>query len=358
MTPQVVSGTRRRAQQLGGDASVVKGPLKGYHHETYVLPMPGGTRIVKLREPRAEILWFDRRCFQSEEELLRALQGQISRIPEVLDVEGMGLQGFIEGRTVGQGFLRNGRVPDALLDQLLELFREMVRITPEMLGVKRRCMDKDRAEDGDSNAFLERLIAFSEEQVFERNHERFGGLFAELGLSGESFARLRKHVSGLQERPFCLLHGDLHRKNLIVDGQGQLWTIDWELAMLGDPLYDLATHLYLMRFPADQHRRVIRDWCRVVEHIRPGSSRGWEHDLPLILDFKRAQSVFTDVIRVSESLLRRDGKTLNWTGLPLAALKLQRVLVNAAEPLGLSETPSHSRIMGALVHWRPRAEFA
>jgi hypothetical protein len=57
-------------------------------------------------------------------------------------------------------------------------------------------------------------------------------------------------------------------------------------------------------------------------------------------------------------LLRRDGKTLNWTGLPLAALKLQRVLVNAAEPLGLSETPSHSRIMGALVHWRPRAEFA
>lgn len=69
--------------------------------------------------------------------------------------------------------------------------------------------------------------------------------------------------------------------------------------MLGDPLYDLATHLYLMRFPADQHRRVIRDWCRVVEHIRPGSSRGWEHDLPLILDFKRAQSVFTDVIRVS-----------------------------------------------------------
>ncbi|MGH1556369.1 hypothetical protein ACRAWF_45300 [Streptomyces sp. L7] len=36
---------------------VVKGPLKGYHHETYVLAMPGETRIVKLREPRERILW-------------------------------------------------------------------------------------------------------------------------------------------------------------------------------------------------------------------------------------------------------------------------------------------------------------
>ncbi|CAM5643364.1 hypothetical protein SGRIM128S_09667 [Streptomyces griseomycini] len=33
----------------------------------------------------------------------------------------------------------------------------------------------------------------------------------------------------------------------IVDPQGGLWVIDWELAMIGDPLYDLATHLHLMR---------------------------------------------------------------------------------------------------------------
>jgi len=331
---------------------VVKGPLKGYHHETYVLALPGGTRIVKLREPRAEILWFDRRCFHSEEELLRALQGRISRIPEVLDVEGMGLQGFIEGRTVGQRLLWNGRVPETILDQLIDLFREMVRITPDTLAVQRRCMEMDRAENGDSDAFLERLIAFSEKQVFERNCERFDGLFAELGLGSESFVRLRKHVAGLRERPFCLLHGDLHRKNLIVDARGQLWTIDWELAMLGDPLYDLATHLYLMRFPVDQQRRVIRDWCRVVERIRPGSSLGWQSDLPLILDFKRAQSVFTDVIRVSESLLPRDGTTFNWAGLPLAALKLQKVLWNAVTPLRLRQVPHHARIMRALERWQ------
>ncbi|WP_343243914.1 aminoglycoside phosphotransferase family protein [Streptomyces sp. SID13726] len=332
---------------------MVKGPLKGYHHETYVLCLPGGSRIVKVREPRAEILWFDRRCFQSEEQLLRALHGQITRIPDILDVEGMGLQGFIEGRTVGRSLLWHRRVPDTVFDQIVELFREMARITPDMLSrlsVRRRCEEKDLADDGDSEGFLERLIVFSEEQVFGKNYERFGALFGELGVESESFIRLRKHVSGLRERPFCLLHGDLHRQNLIVDASGQLWTIDWELAMLGDPLYDLATHQYLMRYPADQGRRMTQEWCRVVERIRPGSSRGWEQDLPLLLDFKKAQSVFTDVIRVSQSLVR-DGAGFQWTGLPWAALKLQRVLGNAAETLGLDEVPGRSQIMAALVHW-------
>ncbi|WP_055526761.1 aminoglycoside phosphotransferase family protein [Streptomyces graminilatus] len=359
MTPRLVSDAERLAGELGGDSGVVKGPLKGYHHETYVLCPPGGTRMVKVREPRARILWFDRRCFRSEEQLLRALHGHISRIPDILDVEGMELQGFIEGRTVGRRLPWDRRVPDTVFDQIVELFREMALITPDTLSrlkVERRCGDTDRADEGDCDGFLERLIAFSEERIFEENRARYGGLFDELGVTGESFALLRKRVSGLKQRPFCLLHADLHRENLIVDAGGRLWTIDWELAMLGDPLYDLATHLHLMRYPADQERRMTRAWCEVVERVRPGGSRGWQDDLPLILDFKKAQSVFTDVIRGAQSLLVRDGTAFNWAGLPLAALKLRKVLENAAEPLGLRGVPGHSQITGALVSWHRTRE--
>ncbi|WP_424879496.1 phosphotransferase [Streptomyces sp. SLBN-8D4] len=328
---------------------VIKGPLKGYHHETYVLRLPGGTGAVKVREPRAEILWFDRRCFASEEELLRALQGHVSCIPDIIDVSGVGLQSFIEGRTVRQHPLLNRRVPDAVFDQLVGLFREMAGITPYILPVQRRCENKDRSEDGDCGGFMERLITFSEEQVFKRNSARFGGLFSELGVDGDSFDRLRKYVSGLKDRPFCLLHADLHRKNLVVDERGRLWAIDWELAMLGDPLYDLATHLYLMRYPAAQERRMIRAWCEAVERVCPGGSFGWEEDLPRIRDFKKAQSVFTDVIRVSLSLC--EGAGFDWAGLPRAGRTLRRALANAAEPLGLDAVPNYSQIMAALVRW-------
>jgi hypothetical protein len=353
MTSPPVSGTRQRAEAVSDGSrtvSVVKGPLKGYHHETYVLALPDGSQTVKFREPRAEILWFDRRCFTSEETLLRALKGLVTRIPDIHDVAGMGMQGFIEGRTLGTRPWAGRRVPEAVFEQIVDLFREMVPITPEQLSdVERRCTEDDRPKDGDTAGFLERLIVFTEEQVYQKNHERFSGLFGELGVDRDSLARIRESAIGMERRPFCLLHADLHRKNFILDPHGELWAIDWELAMVGDPLYDLATHLYLMRYPADQERRMTEEWCRVVERVRPGGSDGWQRDLPLLLDFKKVQSVFTDVIRVSLSLCDRTG--FNWAGLPWAALKLQRILAAAAEPLGLKATPSHTQIMGALVRW-------
>ncbi|MFC7892457.1 phosphotransferase [Streptomyces sp. NPDC057381] len=349
MAPHLLSPARQRAEAINDGSSLVKGPLKGYHHETYVLSPPGGTGRVKLREPRATSLWFDRRCFQSEEELLRGLQGRVDRIPRVVDVEGMGLQTFIEGRTLGAYRRWDRRVPEAVFEQIAHLFRQTVAITAETLDVERRCSPQDAPDDGDTDAFLTRLVVFVEEQVYTANRADFGGLFADLGVRDEALAHLRKNVSGLTERPFCLLHGDLHRENFVIDPQGDLWTIDWELAMVGDPLYDLATHLYLMRYPAEQEKRLIARWCDVVEGIRPGSSRAWENDLRLITEFKKGQSVFTDTVRAARFL--HDERGFRWTALPRVAGALHDALTAAAAPLGLEDVPTRRQVMAALVRW-------
>ncbi|NNN34516.1 aminoglycoside phosphotransferase family protein [Streptomyces sp. S3(2020)] len=359
MNPEPVrSVSRQRAYEVTAFGEVVMGPLQGYHHETYVVRLPGGTRRVKVRELRDGILWFDRRCFRSEEQLLRGLQGWITYIPDVFDVDGMHMQGFIEGRTLGRSLLWSRRVPGPLFVQLVQLFEQMVHITPDKLWVERRCALDDRAVDGDTDRFLGTLIDFMEQRVYYANLERFGSLFQQLGLGSESIMFLRKSVAGLRARPFCLLHGDLHRENLVIDPGGNLWTIDWELALLGDPLYDLATHLYLMRYPADQERAMVREWCRVVELVRPGSSYGWEEDLPRILAFKKAQSVFTDVIRTSLSL--GAGSKFDWSMLPGAVRRLRDILAAAAEPLGLEMVPTPAQIMAALVRWQrtTHLEFA
>ncbi|MEU0070633.1 aminoglycoside phosphotransferase family protein [Streptomyces sp. NPDC006332] len=350
MTSPSVPDDRQRADEWSARPRLVSSTLKGHHHVLHVWPLEDRT-WVKCREPRAELLWFDRRCFKSEEQLLRALkEHRIECVPDVVDLGGVDVQAFIEGRTVGaRRWWSSRRVPDPIFDQLVNLFRETVRIRPDMLKAERRCESEDRPEDGDTDSFLERLIVFMQEQVYEPNRPVFEKLFQELGIGDESFDRLRKRVYGLTRRPFCLLHADLHRKNLIVDRQGRLWVIDWELAMLGDPLYDLATHLYLMRYPAHQENRMIQEWCRVVDRVRPGTSLGWEQDLPRILEFKRVQSVFTDVIRESLKLRQRDD--FNWAGLPLAAARLHRILTAAAEPLGSRTVPTHPQIVAALVHW-------
>ncbi|MEW2268306.1 phosphotransferase, partial [Streptomyces sp. NPDC047868] len=307
MSPEP-STTRRRANDLSDHSDAVEGPLCGYHHETYAFPLSaeagaGFTGRWKIREPRERLLWFDRRCFRSEYELLYHLQRRIDVIPEVALVGGLDLQRFVEGVTLGERHPSGEAVSGAVSAQILEVFRQLIAVTSVALLVKRNCDPKDRAEEGDSAGFLERLIHFTQEHVYERNLPEYKGLFADLGLGPDSFGYLRKRVAGLKKRPFCLLHGDLHRENFILDSAGKVWAIDWELAMLGDPLYDLATHLHLMRYPVLQEQEIIQRWCAIAEEVREGSSEGWDEDLPRLLAYKKAQSLFTDVIRETQSLL-------------------------------------------------------
>ncbi|MEY2245059.1 phosphotransferase [Streptomyces sp. BF23-18] len=335
---------------MSGDAGVVEGPLQGYHHETYVVPLPGWTGEAepvrwKCREPRPGLLWFDRRCFASEEELLRALQGRIEGIPDLIQAGSAGLQRFIEGETLGALFGSGGEIPSSLLGQIVSLFGQLARVKPDSLTAERTCTSVYRAAEGDTDGFLERLILFTEEEVYQRNMPDFKGLFYDLGLESASFGKLREQVSGLTSRPFHLLHADLHRENFVVDGAGRLWTIDWELAMFGDPLYDLATHLYLMRYPRDQERRMIERWREVVA---PGGSDGWEKDLPKLLAFKRAQSVFTDVIRTALSL--EGERTADAGVLARAGDRIRQVLSAATVPLGIG-VPAPESVTAALGRW-------
>ncbi|MEV0931928.1 phosphotransferase [Streptomyces phaeochromogenes] len=304
----------------------------------------------KIREPRESLLWFDRRCFKSEYELLYHLQRRIDVIPEVAPVGGVDLQRFVEGVTLGERYPSGEAVPGAVFEQILELFRQLIAVTSsDTLLVKRKCKPMDRAEEGNSEEFLERLIVFTQEHVYKRNLQKYKDLFADLGLGPNSFEYLRKHVDGLTKRPFCLLHADLHRENFILDSEGKVWVIDWELATLGDPLYDLATHLYLMQYPPAQERRMIQRWCQVVEQVRSGSSDGWVEDLPRLLDFKKAQSVFTDVIRVSQSMAAE--WNLDHRRLSSAARKVWGVLNNAAGPLGLASVPGLLETEASLLRW-------
>ncbi|MEU5297204.1 phosphotransferase [Streptomyces umbrinus] len=309
----------------------------------------GFTGRWKIREPRENLLWFDRRCFKSEYELLYHLQRRIDVIPETALVAGVDLQRFVEGVTVGERYPSGEAVPGVVSAQILEVFRQLIAVTSDTLLVKRNCEPMDRAQEGNSEEFLERLIVFTQEHVYGRNLPQYNGLFGDLGLGPDSFEYLRKHVNGLTNRPFCLLHADLHRENFILDSEGKVWVIDWELATFGDPLYDLATHLYLMQYPSAQELHMIQRWCQVVEEIRPGSSEGWAEDLRRLLDFKKAQSVFTDVIRVSQSMAAE--RKLDRRRLRSAARKVWGVLNNAAGPLGLASVPGLLETEDALLRW-------
>lgn len=343
---------RQQAREMSVDDRVM-GPLKGYHHETYAIRLPAGSEVpggfarAKVRSPRQNLLWFDRRCFRSEEPLLRELYGSVERIPPVIECGGVPLQGFVEGRT-----LRDGPLSERHVQQLGAFFRQLVAVEHKLLSdgeVERVCEERDRPQDRDTVGFLGRLIAYTRSQAYLRNGKPYATLFADLGVGMGALIWLEERAHTLAPRPFSLIHGDLHRKNFIVDRRDDLWFIDWELAMIGDPLYDLATHLHLMHYGEEQEARITGVWRAAVEDARPASAYGWEQDLPLLLSYKRVQSVYTDVIRAALSL--GSGAEPAPQVLERAARRVQGVLAAAHVEFGLSEVPSRQQVSRVLRDW-------
>lgn len=135
-----------------------------------------------------------------------------------------------------------------------------------------------------------------------------------------------------------------------MDAADDLWTIDWELSMIGDPLYDLATHLHLMRYPAGTAGRTARLWASAVEGVRPECAKGWRDDLETLLAYKRLQSVYTDVIRGAIALEQPDAGPAQLR-LPVTAHRVREVLARARVPLGLDALPSPREVMAAYDRW-------
>ncbi|MEU6348717.1 aminoglycoside phosphotransferase family protein [Streptomyces sp. NPDC047072] len=77
--------------------------------------------------------------------------------------------------------------------------------------------------------------------------------------------RLGEVLSGYLVTPRrpALLHGSLNPWNLVRrDDELALTIIDWDMALVGDPLYDLARHMYLTPTQPEMRRRMLARWVR------------------------------------------------------------------------------------------------
>ncbi|WP_019354315.1 aminoglycoside phosphotransferase family protein [Streptomyces sp. AA1529] len=362
----MTSPALQQAEAIGA----VDGPLAGYHREWYVVRPRGElTRLgrVKIGEPREDALRFDRRYFASEDEVLLDLARLgVPRVPPVHRVSRSGtvFHGFIEGRTLASLSPRGHPVAPGHLRQISERFASLSRLRPGDLHARRLRNPLRRAPEPDgipprptgdsehrpvrsSAHFLRELLAFTREHAHRARLPRFGPLFARLGIPPDVLgphSRLAAEAALLTDRPSCLLHGDLHRANLIVDPADALWTIDWELAAFGDPLYDLATHLHLMDYPPRQRSLVVAEWRQAVTAVLPGADAGLADDLPRYLGYKRAQSVFADVVRQAVAVGAAHGTPAWAEQLGRTAELVHDILVRAAEPLELADVPGPGAI--------------
>ncbi|WP_225859590.1 aminoglycoside phosphotransferase family protein [Streptomyces albicerus] len=125
-----------------------------------------------------------------------------------------------------------------------------------------------------------------------------------------------------------LLHGDLNPWNLVRDGRrGGLTIIDWEMAMIGDPLYDLVRHLHLTPTLPEIRQRMFRGWS---ETLPERCTKGWEQDWQVYRWIEQVRSAYIDLDRLVT------GDALDTPNVQRAVDAYAMTLAAATASLGLS----------------------
>ncbi|WP_307835391.1 aminoglycoside phosphotransferase family protein [Streptomyces adelaidensis] len=272
---QVLTGTAHRNTVVRVDATkppvVVRRRMKGSHR--------------------------NRRSFLSEHAVLEAIEqsGVAVRAPRALGLgmtEGgvfFALHSYV-GTSADVDQLDhpvNGLQPDeadALVDQLCEL----TKVDSDLLGSSEARTDVPDFYGWLSDQLVEQVAALPAPSR---------RLARELGLPDEEQLReiLRSHQ--VTPRRPALLHGDLNPWNLVrCQGDGlPLAMIDWEAAMVGDPLYDLVRHMHLTPTPRKTRKQMFGRW---QDRLDEEYTRRWQSDERVYRRLERARSAYVDLNRL------------------------------------------------------------
>lgn len=336
--------------------------VHGHHNINYILDahdevtrahgLVAGS-MVKLRTPIPRALKVVLRGWLDEATVLGVVNEVIAHSPRSLQSgDGYSLHTYAPGTVLSELHPVGQRVPDPHVEQIVDAFTALAGIDISRLPPAPGWWGK-WPSSGDSAEFLRRLVQFTEKEVHLDNRGRYGALFDALGVPEAALEQFTRSASSLAERPFGLLHTDLHRDNLVVQPDGTLFVLDWELAIIGDPVYDLATHLCRMRYPEDQWTDVVRRWEVAVGGVNPDAVTCLKRDLDVYVAFERVQSLYPDIMRAADSL---NGVTdIEDPKVTAAAAWVRRALRSALpwlESEAAAKVPSTEEIARILLDWQ------
>src|SRR6266536_146222 len=263
----------------------------GFYNYNVKLATPTGPVIVRIPIRGTDIMDL---AIWPEASVLRAIHGTVTNVPVLLhahDSPPFQVHEFIDGELLDSSAPRGVPVPGHVIEDVAEAFGQLCRITRERVPP----LPVDWPTDEETANFARRLSAVTA-AVYARFRPEFGELFTGLGIPADPLAPILARWPSLHRRQFRLLHTDIHRKNMIL-ADGWTYFLDWELALWGDPVYDLAVHLHKMGYSPQEHAAMQDAWLAAV----PGSASGrWRPDLDTYLSHERVKSAIVDTVRYTK----------------------------------------------------------
>jgi thiamine kinase-like enzyme len=134
----------------------------------------------------------------------------------------------------------------------------------------------------------------------------------------------------------------------MIVSRGRTYFLDWELALWGDPVYDLAVHLHKMGYSPSEDEAAQAAWLASV----PGeASENWEADLDTYLTHERVKSAIVDTVRYTKVIVGGNASSQNEAEL----LRKLSGKLEAARAAGGNwpgrKSPSPDKIMSIIQEW-------
>ncbi|MFI1166021.1 phosphotransferase family protein [Streptomyces sp. NPDC020801] len=313
--------------------------FKGTGHLNSVVRVPGTDYDVVVRRKVASAFRRER-SFLSEHAVLRAIERSQAAVaaPRVL----------VLGESHGDPFaihtyegpLDADRPPSHPVHGLLP--HEADRLVDQLCALTRvdyRQIDPTAGEGGFHAWLTSQLVILV--AALPKESQQMARL---LGLP--EAPRLREILSRHQvtHREPSLLHGDLNPWNLVRrdDHPLALTIIDWEMAVVGDPLYDLVRHMHLTPTRPEIRDRMFRRW---EERLPQPYTRNWRQDWRVYRWLEIVRSAYVDLDRLVT------GAGLDAPNVRRAVDSYAMTLAAATSSLGL---PARSAALGEEPHRRRR----
>lgn len=276
------------------EAAAQANTASGYYNHNIKLATQAGPVIARMPIPASDTMDL---AIWPEASVLRTIRYLVTHAPRLLyasDDPQFQVLEFIDGEQLDAFAPRGVPVPSHVIGDVGEAFSQLSAIPRERIPP----LPVDWPADGKTAEFARRLSAVTE-GVYQRFLSEYGELFALLGIPSEPLSLVLARWTTLQSRPFRLLHTDLHRKNMIVSN-GRTYFLDWELALWGDPVYDLAVHLHKMGYSPSEYEAAQAAWLASVPRE---ASENWEADLDTYLTHERVKSAIVDSVRYTKIIV-------------------------------------------------------
>ena len=182
-----------------------------------------------------------------EIEIIKILQNNNVKCPKILySNEQYSIQEYVEGQLLADKYEDHKNIEKSIIDQIVNQICLLTSVNGNEL--------LKYASWKDNNSFYY-FQCQNTEKIFIDYYNKLETIYKKLGISLDTIKELYKLTFQISnERKLSVIHGDRHKKNIIVSENGEITFIDWELGCIGDLAYDIGFHLHQMAYTEEDER--------------------------------------------------------------------------------------------------------